>query len=95
MDNAKIPCMTMDTAELHFKQLDDARVCEDFLEKEMLDLDVHHLEVRVALFDKLAVLAAGSLAVGISFGNYIFNLPDHKGLWPFLSGNRYRFRLGS
>jgi len=28
-------------------------------------------------------------------GNYIFNFPDHKGLWPFLSGNRYRLRLGS
>jgi hypothetical protein len=59
--------MTMDSAELHFKQLDDARAREDFLEKEMLDSDVHHLEVRGTFFDKVAVLAAGSLAVGISF----------------------------
>jgi hypothetical protein len=33
----------------------------------MLDSDVHHLEVRTGYFDKLSVLAAGSLAVGITF----------------------------
>lgn len=53
--------------ELHFKQLDIATAHEDFLEKEMLDSDVHHLEVRGSFFDKLSILAAGSLAVGISF----------------------------
>jgi hypothetical protein len=53
--------------ELHFKQLDIATAREDFLEKEMLDSDVHHLEVRGTFFDKLSILAAGSLAVGISF----------------------------
>jgi hypothetical protein len=59
--------MGVQNDELHFKQLDGATAREDFLEKEMLDSDVHHLEVRGTFFDKLSILAAGSLAVGISF----------------------------
>jgi hypothetical protein len=57
----------MDPAEIHFKQLDQTVERENFLEKQMLDSDVHHLEVRTGFFDKLSVLAAGSLAVGITF----------------------------
>jgi hypothetical protein len=33
----------------------------------MLDSEVHHLEVRTGTFDKLIVLASGSLALGITF----------------------------
>jgi hypothetical protein len=57
----------MEQAEIYFRSLDRAVARENFLEKEMLDSDVHHLEVRGQFFDKIAVLAAGSLAVGISF----------------------------
>ncbi|MGB8478352.1 MAG: hypothetical protein WCE63_05875 [Acidobacteriaceae bacterium] len=53
--------------EVTAKRIDRAVARVDFLEKEMLDSDVHFLEVRTSFFDKLAVLAAGSLAVGISF----------------------------
>jgi hypothetical protein len=57
----------MEPAEIHFKQLGQSVDRENFLEKQMLDSDVHHLEVRTGYFDKLSVLAAGSLAVGITF----------------------------
>ncbi|MGA2876715.1 MAG: hypothetical protein ABSE82_14420 [Nitrososphaerales archaeon] len=57
----------MEPAEIHFRQLDQSVERENFLEKQMLDSDVHHLEVRTSFFDKLSVLAAGSLAVGITF----------------------------
>jgi hypothetical protein len=57
----------MESAEIHFRRLEQAVERENFLEKQMLDSDVHHLEVRTGFFDKLSVLAAGSLAVGITF----------------------------
>ncbi|HTW44098.1 MAG TPA: hypothetical protein VMD58_01015 [Acidobacteriaceae bacterium] len=57
----------MEKDELYFRILDQVIKRENFLEKEMLDAEVHHLEVRTGFFDKLAILAAGSLAVGISF----------------------------
>jgi len=57
----------MDPAEIHFRQLEQSVDRENFLEEQMLDSDVHHLEVRTGYFDKLSVLAAGSLAVGITF----------------------------
>lgn len=57
----------MEPAEIHFKQLERVVQRENFLEEQMLDSDVHHLEVRTGFFDKLSVLAAGSLAVGITF----------------------------
>jgi hypothetical protein len=57
----------MEQIEVYFRQLDRLNDRENFLEKEMLDSEVHHLEVRTGFFDKLAVLAAGSLAVGITF----------------------------
>jgi hypothetical protein len=57
----------MEPEEIYFRTLNRLQSREDFLEKEMLDSDVHHLEVRTGFFDKLAILAAGSIAVGISF----------------------------
>ena len=57
----------MESEELYFRRLDTLTVRENFLEKESLDATAHHLEVRTGFFDKLALLAAGSLAVGISF----------------------------
>jgi len=57
----------MEPAEIHFRQLDQSVERENFLEKQMLDSEVHHLEVRTGFFDKLSVLAAGSLAVEITF----------------------------
>jgi len=57
----------MEPAELYFRRLDAAQAREDFLEKEMLDSDVRHVELRGQFIDKIAVLAAGSLAVAISF----------------------------
>jgi hypothetical protein len=57
----------MENVDIYFRQLDRLSDRENFLEKEMLDSDVHHLEVRTGFFDKLAVLAAGSLALGITF----------------------------
>ena len=57
----------MNDYDAYFRQLDRLNERENFLEKEMLDSDVHHLEVRTAFFDKLAVLAAGTLALGITF----------------------------
>ena len=57
----------MEPAEIHFRQLEQSVDRENFLEKQMLDSDIHHLEVRTGFFDKLSVLAAGSLAVGITF----------------------------
>ncbi len=57
----------MDPEELYFRRLDTLTARENFLEKESLDATAHHLEVRTGFFDKLALLAAGSLAVGISF----------------------------
>ena len=59
--------LCMENVEVYFRQLDQLSDRENFLEKEMLDADVHHLEVRTGFFDKLAVLAAGSLALGITF----------------------------
>jgi hypothetical protein len=50
----------MDSSEIYFRGLDRLVARENFLEKEMLDSDVRHLEVRTGFFDK-------SLAVGISF----------------------------
>lgn len=58
---------SMENLELYFRRLAPLIAREQFLEKEMLESDVHHLEVRTGYFDKLAVLAAGSLAVAISF----------------------------
>ena len=57
----------MENIERYYKRLDDARERENFLEKEMLDADVRHLEARTGFFDKLAILAAGSLAVAVPF----------------------------
>jgi hypothetical protein len=57
----------MEQSEVYFRELDRLVARENFLEKEMLDADVRHLGVRTGFFDKLAVLAAGSLALGISF----------------------------
>jgi ABC-type multidrug transport system fused ATPase/permease subunit len=57
----------MEPAEIHFRQLEQSVDRENSLEKQMLDSDIHHLEVRTGFFDKLSVLAAGSLAVGITF----------------------------
>lgn len=57
----------MESSEIYFRQLDRLVARENFLEKEMLNSNVHHLDVRTGFFDKVAVLAAGSLAVGISF----------------------------
>jgi hypothetical protein len=57
----------MEPEEIYFRVLDRLQSRENFLEKEMLDSDIHNLEVRTGYFDKLAVLAAGSLAVGITF----------------------------
>lgn len=74
MDSAAWQCtakhvsmLRMENVDIYFRQLDQLSNRENFLEKEMLDSDVHHLEVRTGFFDKLAVLAAGSLALGITF----------------------------
>lgn len=56
----------MEQAELHFRKLDLVAARESFLEEQMLQSEVHHLEVRTGFFDKLAVLSAGSLALGIT-----------------------------
>lgn len=76
----------METISLYFKRVDRASAREAFLEKEMLESDVRHLEVRTGFYDKLVVLAAGSLAVGISFlasGEQQRNLRQsiHQSLW--------------
>jgi hypothetical protein len=57
----------MESAEIYFRLSAQIRDRELFLEKAMLDSEVHHLEVRTGFYDKLALLAAGSLAVGVSF----------------------------
>jgi hypothetical protein len=63
----KAKLLQVEQSEIYFRTLDRLTARESFLEKEMLDADIHHLEVRTSFFDKLAVLSAGSLAVGISF----------------------------
>jgi len=53
--------------EIYYRTIDPIESRERFLEKEMLDSDVHHLEVRTFFFDHLAVIAGGSIALGITF----------------------------
>jgi hypothetical protein len=57
----------MENAEVYFRLSAQVRERELFLEKAMLESDVHDLEVRSGFYDKLALLLAGSLAVGVSF----------------------------
>jgi hypothetical protein len=57
----------MNNADIYFRMLDGLSSKENFLEKEMLDSDIHHLEVRTTFFDRLAVLGAGTLAIAIPF----------------------------
>ena len=75
-----------ESTTINLRELDRLRAREDFLEKESLDATAHHLEVRTGFFDKLAVLAAGSLAVGISFMTAGYQRPSlqseiHQHLW--------------
>ncbi|HWF67736.1 MAG TPA: hypothetical protein VN670_10535 [Acidobacteriaceae bacterium] len=49
------------------RRLDRLVAKANYFEKEVLDSTIRHLEARTSFFDKLAVLAAGSLAVAISF----------------------------
>lgn len=57
----------MDNLEIHFKYLQKLIERESFLEKEMIEAEVHYLESRTIFFDKLTILAAGTLAVAIPF----------------------------
>lgn len=57
----------MEPIERYYHRLDQATAREAFLEKEMLNSETNHLEARTGYFDKLAVLGAGSIAVGITF----------------------------
>jgi len=57
----------MENTEIYFRTLDTVIRRESFLEKEMIDSDVRYLESHSQFFDKLVVLAAGSLTIGISF----------------------------
>jgi|ERR1035437_1620206 hypothetical protein len=57
----------MNNGDIYFRMLDGLTSKENFLEKEMLDSDVRHLEVRTTFFDRLTVLGAGTLAIAIPF----------------------------
>ena len=57
----------MEPIDWYLRAADRVGTRESFLEKEMLDSDVRHLEVRTTFFDKLTVLSSGSIALGITF----------------------------
>jgi len=57
----------MENVEIYFRNLAPIIERENFLEKEMLDADVRFLETRASYFDKLSILAGGSLAASVSF----------------------------